>query len=143
VKTILWVASLFLISGCSLIFSSEDVGDAGDLLGFDAGPAADVAQANGALAEAGDLSLMPACEDLDGFFIDDAQADGDTLIVAVSHSGGCETHFYGACLEDNFVRIVHEDNDDFCEAIVSAELRIDLRRSFAITGTRDNGVEIE
>ncbi|MGC6419117.1 MAG: hypothetical protein ACON3Z_18465 [Bradymonadia bacterium] len=70
----------------------------------------------------------------DGFQYDAVRIDGDTLLLSVSYSGGCETHIFGGCfgsfLESSPVQvpvtISHDANGDICEAIVSEVIELDL-----------------
>lgn len=61
--------------------------------------------------------------------------EGDTLVVDVSHSGGCADHDYGMCYMDAFLesfpvqgslQLLHDANGDMCEAELQKELRFDL-----------------
>jgi hypothetical protein len=74
-------------------------------------------------------------EPSDPLTITHAAIAGDTLLVSVSHGGGCVAHGYGSCWDGLFaesdpvqtwLKINHEDNDDPCDAIVTAELSFDL-----------------
>jgi len=60
---------------------------------------------------------------------------GDTLTFTVSHSGGCKQHTYGVCWDGTLLesappqarlKILHEDQGDRCEAVVTRDLQIDL-----------------
>jgi hypothetical protein len=81
------------------------------------------------------VELCQDTDPTDPLFVTDASITGDTLSLSVESSGGCESHEYGSCWDGSFaesdpvqagLRINHENNDDPCEAIVTAELTIDL-----------------
>lgn len=64
-----------------------------------------------------------------------ASVEGDTLSVEVSHGGGCEEHLYGLCWEPDWaeshpvqvrLEVLHEDNDDGCEAYLTTTVTFDL-----------------
>lgn len=61
--------------------------------------------------------------------------EADTLVVAVGHSGGCETHSYSLCYQPAFgesdpvqadLVLIHDANGDACEAYLTTELRFDM-----------------
>ncbi len=67
--------------------------------------------------------------------VSDVTLSGDSLTLTVQHSGGCKTHEYGLCWNQSFLesnpvqaqlRVLHQDNGDSCEAIVSNTLTFDL-----------------
>ncbi len=71
----------------------------------------------------------------DPYVLDSARVSGDSLILAVRHSGGCRTHRYGLVawngwLESSPVQVdallAHDDRDDPCDAVISARLSFDL-----------------
>jgi hypothetical protein len=68
--------------------------------------------------------------------IDQARVTGDTLVVAVSHGGGCADHSYQLVVSriwmESFpvqvpARISHDAHGDRCKALLRRELRISLR----------------
>lgn len=81
------------------------------------------------------LEICPPDVPTDAVDILDATVQGDALVVDVGYSGGCETHYLGACwngsfLESNPVQIqtfiAHEANGDTCEAYPQQQLTFDL-----------------
>ena len=81
------------------------------------------------------VEICEATDPFDPISVIDAKIDGDTLAVSVEHGGGCEPHFYGSCWDGSFaesdpvqvwLQISHEDNDDPCEAVLTAEILVDL-----------------
>ena len=72
---------------------------------------------------------------LDPYQIAEATVTGDTLLVTVTHGGGCRKHEYGfvvysGWMESNPVQvravILHNANGDNCKALLRNELRFDL-----------------
>jgi hypothetical protein len=68
--------------------------------------------------------------------IDDADVAGDILILKVASGGGCTVHSYDLYASSAFFEsypvqaglvVVHEDNDDPCDAIVRQFLYFDLK----------------
>lgn len=71
----------------------------------------------------------------DPITVTDAAIAGDTLLVSVSHGGGCVAHGYGTCWDGLFaesnpvqatLQMSHDANEDPCDAIVMQELSFDL-----------------
>lgn len=82
-----------------------------------------------------DFSTTPNAWPLDALDMREPRIDGDLLRMVMEHGGGCETHAYGLVawngwLESNPVQVgatlVHEDFDDPCDALVTAERTFDL-----------------
>ena len=82
---------------------------------------------------------LGTCEDAglvksDAFWFQDAGFNGDTLVAAVSYSGGCAEHTFTACVSPFDVSdqalvnitIIHDANNDTCEAVITTTLSIDL-----------------
>ncbi len=68
--------------------------------------------------------------------IENAKIVGDTLVADLTYGGGCEDHFVEMCWDGLFaesepvqvwVNLVHEDNDDPCDAILHEQHVIDLK----------------
>jgi hypothetical protein len=81
------------------------------------------------------LGSSPTQWRTDAMQIDSARAEADTLVVHVTHGGGCAAHEYAAIawngwLESHPVQvgtlIAHDGHDDPCDALISARLRFDL-----------------
>jgi hypothetical protein len=81
------------------------------------------------------VTICEGTEPADPISVTDASIDGDTLLLAVSHGGGCVVHGYGSCWDGLFAEsdpvqawllLNHEDNDDACDAIVMEDLTFDL-----------------
>ena len=109
---------------------------------------------NGRILIAGLLALLGACDLIDGGLsetstelamcdtaaIDDVDIsnvsiDGDILSLEASYGGGCEDHFFQLCWDGEVmesdppqisVHLIHDGNDDSCEAYLSEELSFDL-----------------
>jgi len=71
----------------------------------------------------------------DEYIIQDARVEADSLIVDISHGGGCEEHeyqmFWDGLLLETFppqvnLSLFHNANGDFCEAALFETLSIDL-----------------
>ena len=71
----------------------------------------------------------------DSFVLNDATITGDALTINVSYSGGCKNHEFTLVASDSFLEsfpvqlsayIVHNANDDTCEAYPTANYRFDL-----------------
>ena len=71
----------------------------------------------------------------DGYDLNTASVDGDTLAVTVSYGGGCETHAFTLVISASFVEsspvqlpavLAHEANDDPCEAWLTQSYTFDL-----------------
>jgi hypothetical protein len=61
--------------------------------------------------------------------------DGDTLVVTVSYSGGCEEHTFTPCFDGAFaesdpvqatLELFHDDHGDTCEAYPTVDVPVDL-----------------
>lgn len=72
----------------------------------------------------------------DPLAVDSVRVDGDTLVLDVTHGGGCANHEYAVVawngwLESHPVQvgalIAHDGHDDPCDALLSPTLRFDLR----------------
>jgi hypothetical protein len=87
--------------------------------------------------------------------ISSASITGDTLVLAISHGGGCRTHRYALLVSNAWresspvqvgARLAHDDGGDVCKALLSRELRISLapvREAYIATyGTADRRVSI-
>jgi len=81
------------------------------------------------------VELCEAADPTDPISVTDVTLDGDSLLVSVQHGGGCASHFYGSCWDGLFaesdpvqanLQINHESNDDACDALLMAQLVIDL-----------------
>ena len=80
--------------------------------------------------------VAPASLQLDSFTLREVRIEGRTLLVDVSHSGGCAEHGYQlymspASFDESApvqasLWLQHEDNDDPCDGIMSETLRFDL-----------------
>jgi len=79
----------------------------------------------------------PAGRCADPLWFDDVSIDGDRLVVALRHSGGCGDHEFALFADRGFAktnppsidcRFVHYDLGDLCEAIVPDTACFDLRR---------------
>jgi hypothetical protein len=74
---------------------------------------------------------------LDPFSLRSLSISGDTLTMTITHGGGCKEHNYtlfmspGVFLESYPVQanlfLRHEDNDDACDALITATLKFNLR----------------
>ncbi len=82
-----------------------------------------------------DILITDAEMENDNYRFNSAEIDGDTLIISVSYSGGCEDHEFtlawdGAWAKSNppqaTLNLYHESNDDPCEAFPTEELQFDL-----------------
>jgi hypothetical protein len=71
----------------------------------------------------------------DDYTIESAQIYEALLVLTVSYSGGCVDHNFSLCYElfedgdpiTNMISLIHIDNDDPCDGIVTEEIEIDLR----------------
>jgi len=70
----------------------------------------------------------------DGYAINEANTylSGDTLFFEISHSGGCEEHFYEVRFNrvENvtaYIFIYHNANGDMCEAYLTRNLKSNLQ----------------
>ncbi|MFQ5631222.1 MAG: hypothetical protein ACE5I1_20820 [bacterium] len=73
----------------------------------------------------------------DRFALDSVYVDQDILVLDVTHSGGCREHFYAlymspAAFKESFpvqadLYLVHNENDDPCDAIFSEVRKFDIR----------------
>lgn len=83
--------------------------------------------------------LLPAHDDAFSFVANEAGksvwVDGDTLYVNVGYSGGCQEHEFNLYWHSLWaesdppqtgVRLIHDSNDDFCEAYLTQTLQFDL-----------------
>lgn len=70
-----------------------------------------------------------------GLSVSAATMTGDTLTLTVQHGGGCKTHEYGLCWGQTFLesnppqaqlQVLHQDNGDTCEALVSNTVTFDV-----------------
>ena len=62
----------------------------------------------------------------------DTYLSGDTLFFEISHSGGCEEHFYEVQFnrvenQTAFIFIYHNANGDLCEAYLTYNLKSNLQ----------------
>ncbi len=84
-----------------------------------------------------DVGLLTGCEgaDSDAYELHSAVIEGESLVVSVSYSGGCEEHLFRTCWDGSFMEsfpvqarleLQHDGNDDACEAEITEELRIPL-----------------
>lgn len=88
------------------------------------------------------------------FDITRAAIHGDNLEVLVTSAGGCENHTYSVFWDGKFrddhspsveLFIVHDDNGDICEALVSDQVLFDLspvKIAFAENASVDHSMEI-
>ncbi len=81
-------------------------------------------------------SFIGAFEESDPLDIDSMHVEGNKLFMYVSYSGGCREHQFklvGSPLvmktlpPKRPVQLVHDNEDDLCESIVSRVLEIDLK----------------
>ncbi len=73
-----------------------------------------------------------------------AAVEGDTLtVVTWVHSGGCNKHKIGVCWEGGTsgasppevsIKLLHEDGNDSCKALVNEKVTVDLTRVRAQVG---------
>jgi hypothetical protein len=72
----------------------------------------------------------------DPLILDSARIEGDTLVLEVTHGGGCADHEYAVVawngwLESHPVQVgalvAHDGHDDPCDGLLSPTLRFDLR----------------
>ena len=84
-----------------------------------------------------DSRVLEMCDVQDdaAFQIGDLSIDGDTLIIGVSYSGGCEAHEWQICWDGTTQDIVppevslhigHNNNGDSCEAIRTETIEFDI-----------------
>lgn len=78
------------------------------------------------------------CEDsvpVGGLSVLSSTFEGNTLVLQVEHGGGCEDHLYGGCWTPDWAEsapvqtdldIAHSGQDDPCDAIVQAEVQLDI-----------------
>jgi len=99
------------------------------------------AECGDSVCPAAGVSVFPCPADVqtDPINVDSTFVQGDTLLMYVSHSGGCEIHDYGLCFEPELgtdpdtsrpageLRVIHDSNGDNCEAFPSTTLFFDLR----------------
>lgn len=73
-----------------------------------------------------DENNMPPVGDM--FSIDTAYIHGDTLIMSIGYSGGCEEHEFAMYVltENPDLMLYHNANDDACEAYLTSRLYINL-----------------
>jgi hypothetical protein len=98
-----------------------------------------------------ELHVCRGSDPRDALRITSLEAAGDSLFVEVAHGGGCEDHEYGLCYEDAWadslpvqvsLRVLHDANDDGCDAGLQAELTFDLsalREAYAESYQSDSG----
>lgn len=79
--------------------------------------------------------LQPAAIQLDGFELEGARIEGETLTVDVLYSGGCRKHYFFIFTAGPFLEslpaqanlyIRHYANFDFCRQLVEEELSFDI-----------------
>lgn len=73
----------------------------------------------------------------DRFSMNSVSIDRDKLVFEVTHSGGCREHFYAlymspSAFKESFpvqadLYLVHDENDDPCDAIVNETYKFDIR----------------
>ncbi len=72
----------------------------------------------------------------DSFEIDNVLKDGSQLYIDVKYGGGCKEHSFEIIWGGDFIKtnppsiqviIVHDANNDMCEAYLSNKLKIDLK----------------
>jgi hypothetical protein len=84
-----------------------------------------------------------------------ASITGDTLVLSISHGGGCRTHRYALLVSNAWresspiqvgARLSHDDGGDACKALLTRELRISLapvRDAYvALYGSADRRISI-
>lgn len=78
----------------------------------------------------------------DNFEILEKHLDGQSLMVKVAYSGGCNEHFFEVSWDGNYMKslppqvnlnLTHVNNDDACRARIEKEFAIDLRKLFLNT----------
>jgi hypothetical protein len=87
--------------------------------------------------------------------IGSASITGDTLVLSISHGGGCRTHRYALLVSNAWresspvqvgARLAHDDGGDMCKALLTQELRISLapvRDAYiALYGTGDRRISL-
>jgi hypothetical protein len=81
------------------------------------------------------LHLCDPRDPVDNLIVTALSIEGDTLHVGVEHGGGCEEHSYGLCYGNAWaeshpiqvgLQVLHEDNGDGCQALLSEQLSFDL-----------------
>lgn len=116
--TAICVAAVLLLTGCKLAGSEDDLPS----------PVAD-----GSIRI--DPQLDPESIRKDRFDFVDASLEGRTLSLTVSVSGGCEDHDYDLVTQGALLLsippganlyLVHEDNDDPCDAIIQQTVSFDI-----------------
>jgi len=87
------------------------------------------------------LPVFPCTTDTPGDAVDLTSAfiQGDSLLLDVAYSGGCEMHEFGVCYEPTLgdsgtpgavlgsLRLIHDSHDDPCEAYPSETLHFNLQ----------------
>lgn len=86
----------------------------------------------------GETPALPECRAADGdpYVLVDVTVEADQLLVTASSSGGCLVHDWTLCWPDGAfmeswpvqarLDILHDDLDDPCDAIVTADMAFDL-----------------
>lgn len=81
------------------------------------------------------IQPCPESAPRDPIDIEDLRVEESTLHVTARHSGGCEKHTYGLCYRNEWaesypvqigLELLHDAQDDSCEAYLAAELSFDL-----------------
>lgn len=112
----------------------SDAGATGGASGEDAGAAGD---AGGPVFPYPTERLFECPRDVESDPVEVTRSlvQADTLVVDLRHGGGCAPHAYAVCFESlsgasspvqSTLRVIHEGNGDPCDALLSAERRIDL-----------------
>lgn len=98
-----------------------------------------------------ELHICHSADPRDDLRVTSVEVAGDSLFVQVAHGGGCENHQYGLCYEDAWaesypvqvsLRVLHDANDDNCDAGLEADLSFDLtrlRQAYAESYQSDSG----
>lgn len=98
-----------------------------------------------------ELHVCRGSDPRDALRITSLDVAGDSLFVEVAHGGGCEDHQYGLCYVDAWaesdpvqvsLRVLHDANDDNCDAELQTELTFDLtalRQAYADSYQSDSG----
>lgn len=83
-----------------------------------------------------DFDARPEDFPRDPYRYEEGVVRGDTLVLRVTHGGGCERHRYALVAWNGWLETVpvrvgvvlaHDDADDMCDALLHPELRFDLR----------------
>ena len=95
----------------------------------------------------------------DGFELESARLSGNILTVTASYGGGCEEHefdmYWDGLIRESYppqlgLTLIHDGNDDYCEAYITQQLRFDFSDIAEFAGDdamiyvqgSDNGVSV-